>query len=371
MTANVKVISKPKVRFCQFSDNAQNKEEVLQEPCKQQAALQTKNGPRIKEIVTLKKPIRIVDRAKSAIATVDDKRVSLNTCNAHLDTSSPYGTHTAVYLPMIPNILSSDKDVTEIESAMILRDANGTGNTTEESGKVSHVAKTAQSPRQDTLQERVKCLRQKGKENQTDTRPLKRTAASGKTVNETRTACVRSRTVARGKFKPSPGADEWMEERTYVARPAIKGPKMARSQSASSVVKTTSTSVLQGGWCNAKPATTLSRVTSRYKTAAKNRIAPVKKIVLRNVVGPKMKTSVEPRVFHKEQNDAKASAANEKRTVVSADILAHDLTQPEYNSIVCTINKLKELKQQKIVTDVTQLPSTLKSFLHGKVNFFI
>jgi len=76
MTDNTKVISKPKVRFCQFSDNARNKGEIFKH-CKEQVILQA-NNPRIKEIVSLKKPIRIVNPTKSNVC---DKDESLNNCN--------------------------------------------------------------------------------------------------------------------------------------------------------------------------------------------------------------------------------------------------------------------------------------------------
>ncbi|TGZ56880.1 uncharacterized protein [Temnothorax longispinosus] len=314
MTNNIKIISRPKVRFCQFSDNGQNEEEIV-EHCKKQTVVQA-NGPRIKEILSLKKPIRIVDPTKST--SVGDKDVSLSNCNN--DNSSCR----SITCGNVQDKSFSDKNVTKVESTMILRDANGIQNT----GKSCKMLQLDKNPRDDVSRERIKCLQQKGKEN-------------------------------KGILQAG------CKEKVNVARPAFKGSNMTKSQSAPSIMKRTRNSMIQGGILNAKPATTLSRVTSRYKTVAKNKISPVKKIVLRNVSGPKIKTSVGPGVFRKKQNDTKASDGNERRTVTS-DV--EDLAQPEYNSIVCTVNKLKELEQQKIVTDVSHLSSTLKSFLNGKIS---
>ncbi|XP_071570362.1 uncharacterized protein [Temnothorax nylanderi] len=322
MTNNIKIISRPKVRFRQFSDKARNEEEIVEHGKKQTVA--QANGPRIKELLSLKKPVRIVDPTKSTSVGVGDKDVSLSNCNN--DISS----YRSITRGNVQNTSFSDKNVTKVESTMILRGANGIRNT-EKSCKMLQLGK---NPRVDDVsRERIKCLQQKGKENK----------------GILQAGCM---------------------EKVNVARPAaFKGSNMTKSQSAPSIIKRTRNSMIQGGILNAKPVTTLSRVTSRYKTVAKNKVSPVKKIVLRNVAGPKIKTSVGPGVFRKKRNDTKPSDENERRTVYTvSDVTVEDLAQPEYNSIVCTVNKLKELEQQKIVTDVSHLPSTLKSFLNGKIS---
>jgi len=138
--------------------------------------------------------------------------------------------------------------------------------------------------------------------------------------------------------------------------------KMTKSQSVPSIMKKRN-SMIKGKILSVKLVP--SHVLSHYKTATKNKISPVKKIVLRNVSGPKIKTSVEAGVFHKEQANIKPNDANEKHIAVE------DLTQPEYNSIICTINKLKKLEQQKVITNISHLPFALKSFLNEKVNYFL
>jgi len=149
MTDNTKVISKPKVRFCQFSDNARNKGEIFKH-CKKQVILQA-NNPRIKEIVSFKKPIRIVNPTKSNVC---DKDVSLNNCN--IDIASQYGTIS----DNIQNMSLSNKNMAKVESTMILHDTNVIQNT--KSCKMSQFDKSSQD---DVLKDCAKSLQQKGKEN--------------------------------------------------------------------------------------------------------------------------------------------------------------------------------------------------------------
>jgi len=150
MTDNTKVISKPKVRFCQFSDNARNKGEIF-EHCKKQVILQA-NNPRIKEIVSLKKSVRIVNPTKSSVC---DKDISLNDCNIAI--SSQYGTMS----DNIRNVSLPNKNMAKVESTMILHDTNVI-QSTKKSCKMSQFDKSSQD---DILKDCRKSLQQKGKEN--------------------------------------------------------------------------------------------------------------------------------------------------------------------------------------------------------------
>ncbi|XP_011865395.1 PREDICTED: uncharacterized protein LOC105560687 [Vollenhovia emeryi] len=325
MADNSKVVSRPKVRFCQFSDVARNEERTVGR--REQQAVEPAaraSGPTVKEMVTLSKPIRVVDLARSTNVDgnvpqnpLNPLHVSLSNCNVDNVDPSHYGTA----LAGVRNSSPSDKDAAKV--AMIVCGVNGGRNVenvgAEENCRTSQLDK---SSRDDVARVGAKYLRQKGK-------------------------------VSKG--------DDRVEKAN--ARPAFKVPKITKSQSAPSVMK----KMFQGG--TAKPSTTRSRVTSRsdYKTVAKNKVPPVKKIVFRNVSGPNVKTSVVSRVSRREQIDARPSEASERRIVQPA-LTVQDLTQPEYNSIICTINKLKELEQQKIVADISHLPPALKNFLNGKIS---
>lgn len=109
-----------------------------------------------------------------------------------------------------------------------------------------------------------------------------------------------------------------------------------------------------------------------HKTMTRNKISPAKKIVLRDVSSSKVRTSVEPGIYHpKKRNDIKLMQKKDnanKRCIIASD--AEELAQPKYNSIMCTINKLKEYQQQRIVTDINHLPSAQKNIINGKVRFY-
>lgn len=341
MTDNIKVVSRPKVRFCQFSDNARNKVEIV-EHCKKQTALQG-NRPRIKEIISLKKPIRVVDATKSA--SVCDKDVSLINCNT--DTS-----HYRTTSDNTRNISLYDKNMSKVENEMILRDATGVQNT-RSSCNMSQPDKSSQD---DVPKGCTKSLRQKGKENAS---LLLKRAISNKNISGTRTCNSQHvQSVTREKFSTGNNANSMQK---VIVRD-FKKQKMTKSQSAPSITKKTRNSMIERRIFNARPASSYL-YSPAYKTVAKNKISPIKKMVLHNISESKIKTSMGQRVFCKV--NAKTNDVNERRIVTSE---VEHLIQPEYNSVMCTINKLKELEQQKVVTDINLVPYKLKTFLNGKIS---
>ncbi|KYQ50048.1 hypothetical protein ALC60_10866 [Trachymyrmex zeteki] len=343
MTDNINVISRPKVRFCQFSDNTRNKTETVEDSGQQQSGLQT-SGLKIKEIVTLKKPIRIVDPTK--FGSICDKDTSSSNCNT--GTLSHYCTTSG----NVRNMSLSNKNTPKVKNIMILHDANGIQNTKNSSKMLQRQNKSSQD---DVLKDNAKNVRQNGKENKDK---LLNKSASNKNVSDTIGNFQHSvQLVAREKFKPS-------VDNIHIPKVNIqdfKSSKMTKPQYTSSNIKKTRNSMIEEK-INAKS------VLSHYKTMTKNKISPVKKIVSRNVSGPKIKTSVGS-VFHKEQANPKTSDGNEQCIVALDVTTVQDLAQPEYNSIMCTVNKLKELERQKIVADINHLPFALKSCLNGKHAF--
>lgn len=109
----------------------------------------------------------------------------------------------------------------------------------------------------------------------------------------------------------------------------------------------------------------------KSKMLAKGKFSPVKKTVLRNI-------SVKPKNFpvsrlRKELDfeDKKMDPQEEKienKEKRKLQILnSEKLSKPEYNSIMSTINKLKEVQKENIVSDVDHLPPIYKSLVNGKV----
>lgn len=343
MSEKTRTISRPKVRFSQFSDNVQNKEKNVEH--KDNTVLRA-NGPKILSIVSLKKPVRIVDPKKCT--TVCDKDIPQHNCN--IETHCSDITSENIQSTCIPN-----KDISKIDTSKILQNANGIQNIK----KNCNTLISGKSP-QNILKNRRESKEQKGKENR-DT--MLKKVVSSKDTSKTRggsSQCIQS-TIQIGNCK-LPTNNNMQKISTMDS----KNPKMTKSQSVPSILKKTKNQTFKGT-SNAKSIT--PNVMPCYKIAAKNKISPVKKTILRNVSGPKIKTSVGPGISHKKKNDVKTSDIN-KRYNSTLDV-AKELAQPVYNSIACTLNKLKELKQQKIVRDIDHLSSAQKSFINGKVRFFI
>lgn len=118
---------------------------------------------------------------------------------------------------------------------------------------------------------------------------------------------------------------------------------------------------------NSGTKSSTSSVMPCYKAVSRTRTSPAKKMVLRNVSGSKVKTSVEPGIHHPKRKDTKIDDADKRCIIVSG---AEELAKPKYNSIMCTIDKLKEYQQQKIVTDINHVPAVQKNIINGKVRFY-
>ncbi|XP_011643573.1 LOW QUALITY PROTEIN: uncharacterized protein LOC105431223 [Pogonomyrmex barbatus] len=337
MMDNNKIISRPKVRFFQFSDNVRDKEEIV-EQCEEQTDPQT-NRPRIREIRSLEKPVRIVDPTKST--SVLEKNIPLNT----------HDTDSSLRLDCTTNKNIQNASLPEKSTPAILRNVNDIRNT-KKNCKISQLDKSSQ----DGLKDCTKNLRQKGKENK-DT--LIKKITSNKNISKTKTGNSQH-VQSRERFKSSTSNDRIQKINVV----DLKKSKI-KPQSALNIMNKTKNQVTERRILNAKPIT--SNVMSRCKTVTKNKMSPVKKTVLRNVSGPKIKTSVGPGIFCKMQDDKIVKTkVNEGHTATLDSPM--DLAQPEYNSIMCIVDKLRELEQQKIVTDIHHLPSTLKNCINGKIS---
>ncbi|XP_020280534.1 uncharacterized protein LOC109853130 [Pseudomyrmex gracilis] len=298
MSKSTTAIARPKVRFSEVSDNPQNKEDT-NERYKEKVIQQT-SGPRIKSIMSLKKPVRIVDPKKS---NADSKITSESNCATKI---LPHSSNT---VSESTRSAQSYKNVPKVESVKILY--NNTTNIQGNDG-ISQIDKNDQGK---VLMDYKSNVEQKGKENK----------------GSKHQKMTKSRSV-----------------------PNIKSSyKVPRTRSFSSSTKSSTSSV-----------------TPCYKTVTRNRISPAKKMVLRDVSSSKVRTSVGPGIYHpKKGNNTKMMQKKDdtnKRYIIGSD--AEELAQPKYNSIMCTIDKLKEYQQQRIVTDINHLPSAQKNIINGKIS---
>ena len=107
----------------------------------------------------------------------------------------------------------------------------------------------------------------------------------------------------------------------------------------------------------------------KAKIAAKGKTSPVKKSILRNVAVRPTKAYIGPGVV-RPRKELDENFKEEPR--VNPEVLdAKKLSRPEYNSIMCTINKLKQVQQENIVPNVENLPQSYKNLVNVKVNYYI
>ena len=102
------------------------------------------------------------------------------------------------------------------------------------------------------------------------------------------------------------------------------------------------------------------------KVASKVKAPIVKKVMIRDIIGSKIQPNIEPGVSRSQPDNLRILRTDENihtKPITSGEKLA----KPEYNSIICTINKLKEMKKQKVVTDIEHLPTSYKNLINSKV----
>ncbi|KAI4490819.1 hypothetical protein M0804_003763 [Polistes exclamans] len=104
------------------------------------------------------------------------------------------------------------------------------------------------------------------------------------------------------------------------------------------------------------------------KNLVKNKSSPVKKSILRDIVVSNAKTYIEPSISKQKHIDLNVRRLNKSTNVRSNVTPSEKLSYPQYNSIMCTINKLDEVKKEKIVTDIEHLPATYKDLVNGKIS---
>lgn len=102
-----------------------------------------------------------------------------------------------------------------------------------------------------------------------------------------------------------------------------------------------------------------------YKYKKVESKTPVKKTVIRDIIGSKIKPCINPGI-EKTPDNLKFLEIDENIHVKPV-ISGKELAKPEYNSIMYTINKLNELKKQKVITDIEHLPASYKNLISGKV----
>ncbi|KAI4489364.1 hypothetical protein M0802_011189 [Mischocyttarus mexicanus] len=104
------------------------------------------------------------------------------------------------------------------------------------------------------------------------------------------------------------------------------------------------------------------------KNLIKNKSSLIKKSILCDTIVPNAKAYIEPGIPKQKQIDLNVRRINKSTNVRSNITSSEKLSYPQYNSIMGTVDKLDEVRKEKIVTDVEHLPATYKDLVNGKIS---
>ncbi|KOC67276.1 hypothetical protein WH47_00146 [Habropoda laboriosa] len=334
MSENKKFVARPKVRFSQT-----DAEELVTGGLKNsndQKNVKQSSTPRITSIVALVKPVRLVN-LKGTRANCEDKdsKVIDNTQNANSSTLCANTLPTCT----IQSSSSLNKNSVKTENHIPLNDANNIQNIKKNVKEIDTPQTSAKSINDDITVPTASSIKQSENvhkilkpKNYVTTNPLKR--------DSTKNADILKH-----------------KARICSAGTSTKKPIVANKTSISGTTKKN---------VNSKSAVGIMPC-YKHKVTVKIKSSPVKKTMIRDIIGSKIKPCIGPGVSHTKLDDLKILKTDESthvKSIVSGEILG----RPEYNSIMCTINKLNEIKKQKVVTDVEHLPAAYKNVISGKVS---
>ncbi|XP_076626735.1 uncharacterized protein LOC143344504 isoform X2 [Colletes latitarsis] len=398
--------AKPKVRFCQTDAN-KLKTERLKSSTDQKNTVQS-NKPKIRSIVTLKKPVILMKpkqlssnqennnfKSTNNVQKTELSMLDNNACSPRMDQSTSYSTDTPIKTETM-------KPLSDANNIQIVKVNSKDPDVTKVSNKISSIVISSASPvaqdeNSDKLETHVKahitkkdCIKSKrGKENDalvakkdiknkiqsiiiSSASPVAQDENSDKLETHvkahiTKKDCIKSK---RGKEndalvakKDIKNTIEKTSNTTGTSCKTKSCPAILNKKNSTATSKPRITSI-ESRKLNTKSTATNVMPCYKYgKVSSKTKTCAVKKTVIRDINGPKIKPDIGPGIQHKKQIDIKIAETNAQ---VKPCTSGERLARPEYNSIMCTINKLKEMKKQKFVTDIEHLPATYKNLINGK-----
>lgn len=343
MSNDVKFFVRPKVRFCQTDTNEPVARE-LRLSIDQKSVTQS-NKPKIRNIVTLDKPIKLLKLNKTCDDHEDDDFKSIDDLQK---------TDSLTVCTDIP-LCTADKNPLEIENQKPLNDNENIKNIKANSEDTEQ--KICYKPSHDNRVSPISCnIKNKNLNGPRKSQSYIKVNTPKKSVKnkkgkENETLDAKKNKTITNRFTP-------LEITKHKAKPCsivTNTRKITVANKFSVPTKRNLTAKL-----NVMPCHKYLKIASKVKTS------PVKKTVIRDIIGPKIKSCIGPGVSHKKQNGLKIPE-NSESTSIKSNISGEKLARPEYNSIMCTINKLNEMKKQKVVTDIEHLPPSYKHFINGKV----
>ncbi|XP_076680828.1 uncharacterized protein LOC143375519 [Andrena cerasifolii] len=354
MSNDSKFIARPKVRFSQ-ADADESKTKELKASADKKHTVQS-NRPRIRSIVTLDKPVRVLNlNIESSSRDVKE----LKTTNNEGKTESL--TVCSNVVPRAVQTTSLDDNCDKTECQKRLSDASSTRNI-EVNSKVIDVIDISE----DSSDIAITPVAPPVVQNESLDKVLKPRNNVEANVSKTDRAKARrgkENEVSTGKkgVMAAPGTTADLKVKQHKSKPFpvsvnAKKPNVT-SKSFTSVASKKSNSKYTVN--NFMPCH------KHCKVASKTKASPIKKTLLRDIIGPKIKPYVGPGKPRKRQANL---GEREDDAYAKPCTSGERLARPEYNSIMCTINKLNEMKKEKPVMDIEHLPATYKSLLNEKIS---
>ncbi|XP_076184057.1 uncharacterized protein LOC143155329 [Ptiloglossa arizonensis] len=360
MSKDSKFFVRPKVRFCQTDAGKLKKEEL--KPSTDKKSTGQSNKPKIISVVTLDKPVILLKSNK--ISSKDQENKNVKSTNTAQKTES-LTLCSNTFSPCTDQITSiSNDNLVKTENLKPLSDVNNIQNikiNSEETDAssvsnkssnnavvISSVSPVAQNDVLNKVPKFQNCVK---------TKVLKRDGMKAKRGKEN------DALVAKKDIKNTTKRTSDLK----VTHCKSKSCSTTSNERKSNVTSKPCTASVGSKKLNAKFIPTNVMPCHKYSKVASNiKTSSVKKTVIRDIIGPKIKPYIGPGVQRKKQNDFRIPKMNENACVKPCTS-GEKLARPEYNSIMNTINKLNEIKKQKVVTDIEHLPATYKNLVNAKI----
>ncbi|OAD55675.1 hypothetical protein WN48_04328 [Eufriesea mexicana] len=332
MSKDTKFFVRPKVRFCQ-TDAGKSTTKELKNSIDQKTVKQP-NKPKIKSIVTLTKPVKLV-KLNERSDNCENKNTGLVN-----NISSPNLLCANTLPPCIIETSSGKENPIKVENQIPLNDANNIQNIKANSKEIA-MPKTSIKPLSNDVIASTDSSIEQGEN-------IKKILKSenGYKSNSLKKDCIRDLDILKHK------------NRLCSVSTATKKSNVTNKVPLSSTIKKN---------VNSKSVVNVMPCYKYSKSVPKIKGPFVKKTMIRDIIGPKIKPYIGPGKPCKQTNNLKIPE-NDENTHLKSIISGEKLARPEYNSIICTINKLNEMKQQKVITDIEHLPASYKNLINAKVS---
>ncbi|XP_050591847.1 uncharacterized protein LOC126922927 [Bombus affinis] len=339
MSKDTKFFARPKVRFCQ-SDTGKSITKELKSLTDQNGI---KDKPKILSVVRLDKPVKLV-KSNEISGNQENKNSKL------VDNASNFTLHANASPCSIETSSSLDKNTIKTENQNPLNDANNSQNIKANIKEANIPKISIKLPNNDiTVSTDSPIAQSKSLDKTLKSKNSDKINGSKKDYTKGRREKENKSTVVKKNIKTVTTKSTDLDILKHKNRLSSAGTGTKKLN----VTQKTSSSITIKKNLNSK----LRDIMPCYKYSK----------VVRDIIGPKIQPYIGPGVSHSQPDDLAILETDENihtKPIISGEKLA----KPEYNSIMCTINKLNEMKKQKVITNIEHLPASYKNLINGKVS---